>query len=46
MVNNGPLHHYLGRIREHYALSLHGVGLSLGGDVPPTRSTSIAGPAH
>ncbi|PKO80937.1 MAG: hypothetical protein CVU19_09785 [Betaproteobacteria bacterium HGW-Betaproteobacteria-13] len=30
MVPGGPLHHYLGRIREHYPLSLHGVGLSIG----------------
>lgn len=35
MVDGGPLHHYLGRIREHYPLSLHGVGLSLGGAEPP-----------
>ncbi len=34
MVSGGPFHHYLGRIREHYALSLHGVGLSIGGDAP------------
>ena len=32
MVDGGPLHHFLGRIREHYALSLHGVGLSIGGE--------------
>jgi len=38
MVDGGPLHHYLGRIREHYALSLHGVGLSLGGDGPPDEA--------
>ena len=31
MGAGGPFHHYLGRIREHYALSLHGVGLSIGG---------------
>jgi uncharacterized protein (UPF0276 family) len=30
MVAGGPFHHYLGQIREHYALSLHGVGLSIG----------------
>ena len=30
MVDGGPFHHYLGRIREDYALSLHGVGLSIG----------------
>jgi uncharacterized protein (UPF0276 family) len=34
MVAGGPLHHYLGRIREHYALSIHGVALSIGGDAP------------
>ena len=34
MVAGGPFHHYLGLIREHYALSLHGVGLSIGGDGP------------
>ena len=38
MVDGGPLHHYLGRIREHYALSLHGVGLSLGGASPPDEA--------
>lgn len=27
----GPFHHYLGRIAEHYPLSVHGVGLSIGG---------------
>ncbi len=32
MVAGGPFHHYLGRIREHYALSLHGVGLSIGSE--------------
>ncbi|USW95060.1 DUF692 domain-containing protein [Pseudomonas proteolytica] len=34
MVAGGPFHHYLGLIREHYALSLHGVGLSIGGECP------------
>lgn len=34
MVPGGPLHHYLGRIRERYPLSLHGVGLSIGADAP------------
>jgi uncharacterized protein (UPF0276 family) len=32
MVAGGPFHHFLGRIREHYALSLHGVGLSIGAE--------------
>ncbi len=31
MVDGGPSHHFLGRIRESYPLSLHGVGLSIGG---------------
>ncbi|MCB2022972.1 MAG: DUF692 domain-containing protein [Burkholderiaceae bacterium] len=34
MVDGGPFHHFLGRIREHYPLSLHGVGLSIGGEDP------------
>ncbi|WP_019935136.1 DUF692 domain-containing protein [Oceanimonas smirnovii] len=34
MVAGGPRHHYLSRIRQHYALSVHGVGLSLGGKEP------------
>jgi uncharacterized protein len=34
MVDGGPFHHYLGRIREDYPLSLHGVGLSIGGEGP------------
>ncbi|MDP2823473.1 MAG: DUF692 domain-containing protein [Sulfuritalea sp.] len=34
MVAGGPFHHYLGRIRERYALSIHGVGLSIGGESP------------
>jgi uncharacterized protein len=32
MVDGGPLHHFLGRIRDRYPLSLHGVGLSIGGE--------------
>jgi uncharacterized protein (UPF0276 family) len=35
MGAGGPFHHYLTRIREAYPLSLHGVGLSLGGEEPP-----------
>ncbi|WP_083684531.1 MNIO family bufferin maturase [Massilia putida] len=35
MVDGGPLHHYLSLIRECYPLSIHGVGLSLGGEAPP-----------
>ena len=34
MVGGGPFHHFLGRIREHYPLSLHGVALSIGGESP------------
>lgn len=34
MVAGGPFHHYLSRIRERYALSVHGVGLSIGADAP------------
>lgn len=34
MVPGGPYHHYLHKIHEHYALSIHGVGLSIGGDAP------------
>lgn len=31
MGAGGPPHHFLTRVREHYPLSLHGVGLSIGG---------------
>lgn len=34
MVPGGPFHHYLGRIRTDHALSIHGVGLSIGGEAP------------
>lgn len=34
MVAGGPFHHYLERIRADYALSIHGVGLSIGGAGP------------
>jgi len=34
MVEGGPYHHFLGRIREHCPLSLHGVGLSIGAEGP------------
>lgn len=34
MVDGGPYHHYLTRIREHYPLSVHGVALSIGGEDP------------
>lgn len=32
MVAGGPFHHYLERIRTDYPLSIHGVGLSIGGE--------------
>ncbi|MCX7146284.1 MAG: DUF692 domain-containing protein [Sulfuritalea sp.] len=32
MVDGGPFHHYLSRIRENYPLSIHGVGLSIGSE--------------
>lgn len=38
MVDGGPFHHFLGRIREHYPLTLHGVGLSIGGQAPPDEA--------
>lgn len=34
MGAGGPPHHYLERVRERYPLSLHGVGLSIGGSAP------------
>ncbi len=34
MVDGGPFHHYLTRIRENYCLSIHGVGLSIGSECP------------
>ncbi len=34
MVDGGPFHHYLTRIRKQYPLSIHGVGLSIGGETP------------
>lgn len=36
-VDGGPFHHTLTRIRERYALSVHGVGLSIGGEEPLDR---------
>lgn len=35
MVKGGPFHYFLSRIREYYPLSLHGVGLNIGGAEPP-----------
>lgn len=34
LVAGGPMHHHLTRIRERYPLSIHGVGLSIGGEDP------------
>jgi len=34
MVAGGPFHHYLTTIRERYPLSIHGVGLAIGGAGP------------
>lgn len=38
MVAGGPFHHYLTQIRERFALSIHGVGLSIGGVAPLDRA--------
>jgi uncharacterized protein (UPF0276 family) len=38
MGAGGPPHHYLERVRERYPLSLHGVGLSVGGAGPLDRT--------
>lgn len=32
LVDGGPYHHYLRRIRDDYALSVHGVGMNIGGE--------------
>jgi len=45
MVAGGPFHHYLGLIREQYPLSLHGVGLSIGGE-GPLNTEHLARLAH
>ncbi|MEI9924252.1 MAG: DUF692 domain-containing protein [Bradyrhizobium sp.] len=37
MGAGGPPHRYLSAIREHYPLSLHGVGLSIGAERPLDR---------
>ncbi len=34
MVDGGPFHHFLSKIRSRYPLSIHGVGLSIGGESP------------
>lgn len=38
MMDGGPSHHYLHRIHDHYPLSIHGVGLSIGGQAPLDES--------
>lgn len=38
MGDGGLPHLYLSAIREHYPLSLHGVGMALGGDAPPDEA--------
>jgi hypothetical protein len=38
MVDGGPMHHYLERIRAQHPLSLHGVGLSLGAEAAPDEA--------
>jgi uncharacterized protein (UPF0276 family) len=45
MGAGGPPHRYLARIHERYPLSLHGVGLSIGGTLPLDREhlTRLAG---
>jgi uncharacterized protein len=40
----GPARYYLQKIREYYAFTIHGVGLSIGGDIPldPSHLQRIA----
>lgn len=37
LVAGGPMHHYLERVCARYPLSVHGVGLSIGGEEPLDR---------
>lgn len=37
MVDGGPMLRHLEKVREHWPLSIHGVGLSIGGDGPLDR---------
>ena len=37
MVDGGPFLRHLERVRERWPLSIHGVGLSIGGEAPPDR---------
>jgi len=48
MGAGGPPHHYLSRIRECYPLSVHGVGLSIGGSGPLDKNhlTKLAEVVH
>ncbi|MEQ8709590.1 MAG: DUF692 domain-containing protein [Rhodospirillales bacterium] len=41
MCEGGPAHHYLTRIRQKHDISLHGVGLSIGGADPLDRDHLI-----
>ena len=41
-VAGGPFHHYLTQLREQYALSIHGVGLSIGAEDPLDRAHMAA----
>lgn len=38
LVDGGPMHHHLTRLRARYPLAVHGVGLSLGGAAPPDEA--------
>ncbi len=38
MVDGGPFHRHLQAVRDRYALSVHGVGLSIGGQEAPDTS--------
>src|ERR671912_2804061 len=38
MGDGGPPHRYLEQIRARYPLSVHGVGLSIGGGQPPAQA--------
>jgi len=42
LVAGGPFHYYLRQICEHYPLSIHGVGLSIGGVNPINTSHLMA----
>jgi len=42
MGDGGAPHHYLSAIREHYPLSVHGVGLSIGADAELDKEHLVA----